>query len=217
VLGGTLWQGGGRLCARELPWSLERRTLLPGEVVKCMSGTAAFRQVMHAKVRGAPASALRLSGVVASVMLQYQLHGPNQPGLFPCTHSDRDRGTLTCIWRVRSGSSCCAGGAAARRGRRPRKWLQAAATAAVIYCAWVSIAWAPRPLLCRSPRGCRDAAYLWWLAGAGRTAPAVVGERAELRGVDAGRITAARPPRTHAAPQSRNGHSERRPRPSASD
>jgi hypothetical protein len=55
--------------------------------------------------------------------------------------------------------------------------LQAAALAAVIYCAWVSIGMGTEPLLWTIALGGAGVPlYLWWLHAQRRAAPAVVSE-----------------------------------------
>jgi len=54
--------------------------------VQCMSRHGGFPAAfMHENSRGAPARALLLSGVVASVMLLTNFNGLDQQGLFPCS------------------------------------------------------------------------------------------------------------------------------------
>lgn len=152
-------------------------TLLSGEVVQCMSRhgglPAAF---MHENSRGAPARALLLSGVVASVMLLTNF-------------TDSISRVFSLLIVIATGATLPLYLASAlglivlrRRGQLPARarrpqWLQAAALAAVLYCAWVSIGMGTEPLLWTIALGSAGVPlYLWWLHAQRRAAPAVVSE-----------------------------------------
>ncbi len=150
-------------------------TLLSGEVVQCMSRHGGFPAAfMHENSRGAPARALLLSGVVASVMLLTNF-------------TDSISKVFSLLIVIATGATLPLYLASAlglivlrRRGqlraRRPQ-WLQTAALAAVIYCAWVSIGMGTEPLLWTIALGSAGVPlYLWWLHAQRRAAPAVVSE-----------------------------------------
>lgn len=152
-------------------------TLLSGEVVQCMSRHGGFPAAfMHENSRGAPARALLLSGVVASVMLLTNF-------------TDSISKVFSLLIVIATGATLPLYLASAlglivlrRRGQLPARarrpqWLQAAALAAVIYCAWVSIGMGTEPLLWTIALGGAGVPlYLWWLHAQRRAAPAVVSE-----------------------------------------
>jgi len=152
-------------------------TLLSGEVVQCMSRHGGFPAAfMHENSRGAPARALLLSGVVASVMLLTNF-------------TDSISKVFSLLIVIATGATLPLYLASAlglivlrRRGQLPARarrpqWLQAAALAAVIYCAWVSIGMGTEPLLWTIALGGAGVPlYLWWLHAQRRAAAAVVSE-----------------------------------------
>jgi len=153
-------------------------TLLSGEVVQCMSRHGGFPAAfMHENSRGAPARALLLTAVVTSVMLLTNF-------------TDSISKVFSLLIVIATGATLPLYLASAlglivlrrlqpprpARPRRPR-WLQAAALAAVIYCAWVSIGMGTEPLLWTIALGGAGVPlYLWWLHAQRRAAPAVVSE-----------------------------------------
>ena len=152
-------------------------TLLAGEVVQCMSRHGGFPEVfVHENKRGAPARALLLSGVVASVMLLTNFTDSISK-VFSLLIVIATGATLPLYFASTLGLIVLR-----RRGELPARayrpqCLQAAALAAVIYCAWVSIGIGAEPLLWTIALGGAGVPlYLWWLHAQRRAAPAVGGE-----------------------------------------
>ena len=149
-------------------------TLLAGEVAQCMSRHGGCPAMfMRENSRGAPARALLLTGVVASVMLL-------------TNYTDSISKVFSLLIVIATGATLPLYVASAlglivlrRRGQLPARarrplCLQAAAFAAVIYCVWVSIGLGTEPLVWTIALGRAGVPlYLWWLYTQRRAAPAV--------------------------------------------
>src|SRR2546423_568931 len=152
-------------------------TLLAGEVAQCMSRHGGCPAMfMRENSRGAPARALLLTGVVASVMLLTN-YTDSISKVFSLLIVIATGATLPLYVASTLGLIVLRRrGQLPARARRPQ-WLQAAAFAALVYCVWGSIGIRPRPpLWAIALRGSRGAPDLWWLYTQRRAAPAVGSE-----------------------------------------